>query len=213
MNFLLPKTPGQIQYLDALTGSKPIIIATGPAGTGKTMFACQQASEYLYNSRCSKIILTRPIVSVDEELGFLPGGLEKKMDPWTRPMFDIMSRYFTKNQIKQMTREKILEISPLAYMRGRTFDDAFVIADEMQNSTPNQMKMLLTRIGDDSRMVVTGDLEQCDLREDQPSGLSDLVFKMGCDIYDYIEHVELDSSDIQRSEAVKEVISIYENGN
>jgi len=157
MKIVVPKTPGQIKYVSILNDLKPIIVATGPAGTGKTLFACQKASEDLYNHRCDRIIMTRPIVSVDEELGFLPGSMEKKMDPWTRPMFDIMQRYFTKNQLKQMMRDKIVEISPLAYMRGRTFDRSYIIADEMQNSTVNQMKMLLTRMGDHSRMVVTGD--------------------------------------------------------
>jgi len=211
MKIVVPKTPGQIKYVSILNDLKPIIVATGPAGTGKTLFACQKASEDLYNHRCDRIIMTRPIVSVDEELGFLPGSMEKKMDPWTRPMFDIMQRYFTKNQLKQMMRDKIVEISPLAYMRGRTFDRSYIIADEMQNSTVNQMKMLLTRMGDHSRMVVTGDTEQCDLDDTHMNGLTDLVLRMSDDVYNHIDHVELEVDDIQRSEAVREVLQIYTN--
>ena len=211
MNLLAPKTPGQLRYVEALRNyQKPIVVATGPAGSGKTLFACQEAVERLGHRQVDRVILTRPLVAADEELGYLPGTLERKMDPWTRPMFDILGNYFPQSRIKQLVKDKVIEIAPLAYMRGRTFDDCFVVADEMQNTTPNQMKMLLTRVGEGSKMVVTGDLEQCDLR-DGIGGLSDLFPRMDNNILEYIEHVILESDDIQRHPAVKEVLGLYED--
>lgn len=209
MNKIVPKTAGQIKYVKILKQfQKPLVICTGPAGSGKTLFACQEAVERLTRREVKRVVLTRPIVSVDEELGYLPGTMERKMDPWTRPVFDILSNYYSSSKIKQMIKDKVIEISPLAYMRGRTFDGSFVIADEMQNSTVNQMKMLLTRIGDDSKMVVTGDTEQCDLR-DGVGGLSDLLPRLENTQLKYIEHIILESKDIQRHPAVKEVLDIY----
>ena len=209
MNLLAPKTPGQLRYVEALRNyQKPIVVATGPAGSGKTLFACQEAVERLGHRQVDRVILTRPLVAADEELGYLPGTLERKMDPWTRPMFDILSNYFSQSRIKQLVKDKVIEIAPLAYMRGRTFDDCFVVADEMQNTTPNQMKMLLTRVGEGSKMVVTGDTEQCDLK-DGIGGLSDLLPRMEGDVLEYIEHVVLESEDIQRHPAVKEVLDLY----
>jgi len=209
MNLLVPKTPGQLRYVEALRNyQKPIVVATGPAGSGKTLFACQEAVERLGHRQVDRVILTRPLVAADEELGYLPGTLERKMDPWTRPMFDILGNYFSQSRIKQLVKDKVIEIAPLAYMRGRTFDDCFVVADEMQNTTPNQMKMLLTRIGEGSKMVVTGDAEQCDLK-DGIGGLSDLLPPMEGDVLEYIEHVVLDTEDIQRHPAVKEVLDLY----
>jgi phosphate starvation-inducible PhoH-like protein len=211
MNLLVPKTPGQLRYVEALRNyQKPIVVATGPAGSGKTLFACQEAVERLGRRQVDRVILTRPLVAADEELGYLPGTLERKMDPWTRPMFDILGNYFSNSRIKQLVKDKVIEIAPLAYMRGRTFDDCFVVADEMQNTTPNQMKMLLTRIGEGSKMVVTGDLEQCDLR-DGIGGLSDLFPRMEDGVLEYIEHVILEADDIQRHPAVKEVLGLYED--
>ena len=209
MNLLVPKTPGQLRYVEALRNyQKPIVVATGPAGSGKTLFACQEAVERLGRRQVDRVILTRPLVAADEELGYLPGTLERKMDPWTRPMFDILGNYFSQSRIKQLVKDKVIEIAPLAYMRGRTFDDCFVVADEMQNTTPNQMKMLLTRIGEGSKMVVTGDAEQCDLK-DGIGGLSDLMPRMEGDVLEYIEHIVLESEDIQRHPAVKEVLDLY----
>ena len=210
MNLLVPKTPGQLKYVEALRNyQKPIVVATGPAGSGKTLFACQEAVERLGRRQVDRVILTRPLVAADEELGYLPGTLERKMDPWTRPMFDILGNYFSQSRIKQLVKDKVIEIAPLAYMRGRTFDDCFVVADEMQNTTPNQMKMLLTRVGEGSKMVVTGDVEQCDLK-DGIGGLIDLLPRMEGDVLEYIEHVVLESEDIQRHPAVKEVLGLYE---
>lgn len=209
MKHIAPKSPGQIKYLDVLKNiRKPLVICTGPAGSGKTLFACQEAVERLSRRQVSRVVLTRPIVCVDEELGFLPGTMERKMDPWTRPMFDILSNYYSNSKVKQMVKDRVIEISPLAYMRGRTFDGCFVIADEMQNSTINQMKMLMTRIGDDTKMVVTGDTEQCDLR-DGVGGLSDLLPRLEHKELEYLQHVTLEAEDIQRHPAVKEVLGIY----
>ena len=192
-----------------------IIVAYGPAGTGKTLFACLKAITSLKKGDFNKIILTRPVVAVEEDLGFLPGNIVKKMDPWTRPIFDIFMEHYSKTEIDNMVYNNIIEISPLAYMRGRTFKNAFIIADEMQNSSPNQMMMLTTRIGTNSRMVITGDLNQSD--KSKNNGLSDLISKLRI-YYNFnndtnsgsnIKLVELDVNDIERSDVVKKVIDIY----
>lgn len=204
---MLPKTPLQAKYLKALRSNlKPLIVATGPAGSGKTLFACQTAAEGLSAGKFKKMILTRPIVSVDEELGFLPGNIDEKMDPWTRPMFDILQNYYTKSQITHMVKSKTIEISPLAYMRGRTFENSFIIGDEMQNTTQNQMKMMLTRLGENSKMVITGDADQCDVPE---SGLVDLIHRMSDQELEYLDHIVLGEEDIQRHLAVKEILGLY----
>ena len=200
MNF--PKTPGQCEYLRVIQSPKPIVIATGPAGSGKTMFGCQVAAEKLANKECKRLILTRPIVAADEDMGYLPGEMERKMEPWIRPMMDVFENYLTRSQL-----EKHVCIEPLGFMRGRTFNDSFIIADEMQNSTPNQMKMLLTRLGDNSKMIVMGDLKQSDLGP--RNGLADLVKRIkGLDL-EYIEHVIMDDEDILRHPAVAEILKLY----
>lgn len=210
---MTPRTPNQARYVKSLQNvSRPIVIATGPPGTGKTMLPCQVAAEKFKSGDVRKIVLTRPIVCAGEDLGYLPGSIENKMDPWTRPMFDILENYFARSRIKQMVDNRTIEISPLAYMRGRTFNNCFIIADEMQNSTQQQMKMVLTRLGEDSQMAVTGDTEQCDLPEPALSGLSDLVFRL--DGYkeqlEYIERIILTDEDIQRHPAVREITGVYE---
>lgn len=204
---ILPKTVVQARYLKALRSNlKPLVVATGPAGSGKTLFACQTAAEGLAAGRFKKMILTRPIVSVDEELGFLPGNIDEKMDPWTRPMFDILERYYSRSQIAHMVKSKTIEISPLAYMRGRTFENSFIIGDEMQNTTQNQMKMMLTRLGENSKMVITGDADQCDVPE---SGLVDLIHRMSDRELEYLDHIVLGEEDIQRHPAVREILGMY----
>lgn len=212
-----PRTDNQKKYLEYLNhDNTPIVLGVGPAGCGKTMFACLQAIQELKAGNVNKIILTRPIVPVEEEeLGFLPGNLVKKMDPWTRPIFDIFSEFYQQHDIENMIHCGILEISPLAYMRGRTFKRSFIIADEMQNSTPNQMLMLTTRIGDHSKLVITGDLKQSDRTLN--NGLLDIIEKLK--IYKNtskkskkdanVELIELDSSDIQRSPIVSQILEIY----
>ena len=199
MNF--PKTPGQCKYMLALRSQKPIIIGTGPAGSGKTMLACQIAIENIHKYSRSRVILTRPIVAADEDIGYLPGDLFQKMEPWTKPMYDIFEKYLTHNQM-----DRSIVIEPLGYMRGRTFDDTIIIADEMQNSTPNQMKMLLTRVGEGTRLIVTGDMEQSDLGPE--NGLTDLIYKMQCVDLEYMKHIEMEDDDIVRHPAVNEVLKV-----
>ena len=199
MNF--PKTPGQCRYMLALRSNKPIVIGTGPAGSGKTMLACQIAVELISKYPRSGVVLTRPIVPADEDMGYLPGDMESKMAPWTKPMYDIFEKGLTHNQM-----DRCICIEPLGYMRGRTFDHTLIIADEMQNSTPNQMKMLLTRVGEGTKLVVTGDLEQSDLGPE--NGLADLIYKMQCVDLEYMKHVEMEDDDIVRHPAVNEVLKV-----
>ena len=172
-----PKSPNQELYYKYLNDPDiPIVFGIGPAGCGKTLLACVTAIEELRRGNIQKIVLTRPIVPVEEEeLGFLPGNLIHKMDPWTRPIFDIFLEFYQQRDLDSMLQTGVIEISPLAYMRGRTFKRAFIIADEMQNSTPNQMLMLTTRIGDSTKMAITGDLKQSDRCD--ANGLLDFMNK------------------------------------
>ena len=216
-----PRSDNQKQYVSYLNNdSVPIVFGIGPAGCGKTLFACVRAIEGLRRGDFQKIVLTRPIVPVEEEeLGFLPGTLVKKMDPWTRPLMDIFLEYYPQHEIDFMLASGVIEISPLAYMRGRTFKRCFIIADEMQNSSPGQMLMLTTRIGDGSKMVITGDLKQTDRSQD--NGLLDIMHK----IKDYrvrkaleagelgIEMVEMKYSDIERSPIVSKILEIFNDKN
>ena len=205
-----PKTINQNDYVDYLNdNTNKIIVSTGPAGTGKTLFACQKAITQMKNQEIDKIIITRPVVTVEEDIGFLPGNIIKKMDPWTKPIFDIFLEYYSKVDLDFMLNNGKIEICPLAFMRGRTFKHAFIIADEMQNSSPNQMKMLTTRLGINSRMVITGDLQQTDISKE--NGLNDFVSKVEkYNNTEIIKIVNLGNEDIERSEIVKKVIEIYE---
>lgn len=205
---ILPRNRNQEQYvLTLLDPKKDIVFGVGPAGTGKTLLAVQVAVKLFKEGAVDKIIVTRPAVSVDEDLGFLPGTLEEKMAPWTRPIFDVLREYFHAKEIEGMIEEGIIEIAPLAYMRGRTFKDAFILADEMQNATPNQMKMLLTRLGEGSMMAVTGDLNQADRRED--NGLIDFTRLLKNSESKHLDVVQFERGDIERHEAVKEVLEVY----
>jgi len=205
---LLPRNRNQENYLKKLQDDvKNIVFALGPAGTGKTMLAVQVGIKLMQEGKFDKIIVTRPAVSVDEDLGFLPGTLNEKMAPWTRPIFDVLGEYYPQKDIENMLYEGVIEISPLAYMRGRTFKNSWIIADEMQNATPNQMKMLLTRLGEGSKMVVTGDLNQADRLRD--NGLIDFVTKLKGKHLEHLEEVQFDHKDIERHDAVKEVLEIY----
>ena len=209
-NIYLPKTLNQQTYVDHMKNHNvSVVFGVGPAGSGKTLFACSSAIQELKQGYVDRIIITRPIVSVDEELGFLPGSVEQKMNPWTRPIFDIFSEFVSLSEIKNMVEQGVIEISPLAFMRGRTFKRSFIIADEMQNSSPNQMKMLLTRIGDESRMVITGDLNQSDRTND--NGLYDFINRLQmAESMDSIQYVELNDHDIQRSAVVSSILKIYD---
>ena len=221
----LPKTANQKIYCNCLSDvNASIVLGVGPAGTGKTLFACTSAIQMLQRGDIHKIVLTRPVVAVEEELGFLPGNMVMKMDPWTRPIFDIFLEFYAQKDIDAMVQAGTIEISPLAYMRGRTFKRAFIIADEMQNSSPNQMLMLITRIGDGSKMVITGDLKQSDRMTE--NGLQDLIRKIYCRSHlsvnssldkaggavslGGIRAVKFISDDIERSPIVKQVLALYE---
>jgi phosphate starvation-inducible PhoH-like protein len=174
------------------------------------MLAVQMAIKLYKEGVITKIVVTRPAVSVDEQHGFLPGTLNQKMEPWTRPIFDVIEEYYHPREVAEMLEDGVIEISPLAYMRGRTFKNAFIVADEMQNATPSQMKMLLTRLGENSRMVVTGDLNQAD--RPRENGLLEF-----CDLYgegvDYrmIAMAKFDAKDVERHPVVKEILRIYKD--
>jgi len=218
-----PKSPNQELYYKYLNDPGiPIVFGIGPAGCGKTLLACVTAIEELRRGNIQKIILTRPIVPVEEEeLGFLPGNLIHKMDPWTRPIFDIFLEFYQQRDLDSMLQTGVIEISPLAYMRGRTFKRSFIIADEMQNSSPNQMLMMTTRIGENSRMIITGDLKQSDRGEN--NGLADFMKKWKKYVHVHknetsyvnitmpsIRMVEMEAQDIQRSPIVVKLLDIYE---
>jgi phosphate starvation-inducible protein PhoH len=220
--FYKPKSTNQEFYNKCLNDDlSKIVFSVGPAGTGKTLLACNAAIRDLKRGKFQKIIITRPVVPVEEDIGFLPGNLVKKMDPWTRPIFDIFLEFYSQKDIDSMMQSNTIEISPLAYMRGRTFKNAFIIADEMQNSSPNQMLMLTTRIGTGSKMVITGDLNQTD--RGLTSGLSDFMKKYKAyqriisqneskNLTNYksgIEIVELDASDIAREPIISTILDIY----
>lgn len=205
---ILPRNRNQESYvLSLLDEQKDIVFGIGPAGTGKTLLAVQVAVKAFREGSVDKIIITRPAVSVDEDLGALPGTLEQKMAPWVRPVFDTLREYFHTREIEGMIEEGVIEISPLSYMRGRTFKKAYIIADEMQNATPSQMKMLLTRLGEDSKMAVTGDLHQADRLKD--NGLVDFLRHLEDKSPSRINIVRFEKGDVERHEAVKEVLDVY----
>ena len=206
---IIPRSLSQESYLELLKNPrKYIVFAIGPAGTGKTLLGVQMAIKALQEKSVEKIVITRPAVSVDEEHGFLPGDLNEKMAPWTRPIFDVFEEYYTTQEIAKMMDDGRLEISPLAYMRGRTFKNSFIIADEMQNATPSQMKMLLTRLGENSKMAVTGDLQQAD--RPTANGLVDFIqLYKATNTHRAVGLVEFDVKDIERHDAVKEILKLY----
>jgi phosphate starvation-inducible PhoH-like protein len=209
----LPKSENQQKYVDALNRrSISLIFSVGPAGTGKTLFACMYAIQELKKKNIDKIVLTRPVVTVDEDIGFLPGDINNKMDPWTRPIFDIFLEVFPQRELDMMVQNGVIEICPLAFMRGRTFKRAFILSDEMQNSSPNQMMMIATRIGEGSKMVITGDLNQSDRAGE--NGLKHFLGKIGDferrggDL-DGLAVCFLENRDVERSPIVAKVLSIW----
>ncbi|MEW6974230.1 PhoH family protein [Trueperella pyogenes] len=201
-----PKTLGQKAYIDAIDDNT-IVFGIGPAGTGKTYLAMAKAVVALQQKRVSRIILTRPVVEAGESLGYLPGSLNDKIDPYMRPLYDALYDMIDPDAILKLLAAGTIEVAPLAYMRGRTLNDAFVILDEAQNTTPEQMKMFLTRLGFNSKMVVTGDLTQVDLPTKQTSGLG-LVRSILRDV-DKIAFVELGSADVVRHRLVADIIDAY----
>lgn len=195
---------------DLSDGLDRIVVGVGPAGCGKTLFACQAAVQALVTGSVDRIVMTRPLVSVDEDLGFLPGTMENKMGPWVRPIFDILNGFYNGGEIRRMMEDGVLEISPLAYMRGRTFKRSFLVADEMQNSTPNQMLMLLTRMGQGSRLAITGDLQQSDL-VGVKNGLADFYGRLKGKNLERIHLVDFKSEDVKRGPLLESVLSLYDD--
>ena len=207
--FTKPINANQTHYVDTLKHrTKKIVVVSGPAGTGKTLFATEYGLKHFLMGDYERLIFTRPSVSVDEDLGYLPGCLEDKMAPWVRPIYDILYRFIPPSEVQQMVDNKLIEISPLGFMRGRTFKNSWIVADEMQNSTVSQMKMLLTRLGECSRLVVTGDLEQHD-RIGEVNGLEDFLNKFRGRRSSSISSFEFSKDDIQREPVVREVLDIY----
>lgn len=206
---LIPKNLAQETYVHHLNDPRAhVVFAVGPAGTGKTYLAVLKAIQDLKNDKIRKVVLTRPAVSVEEQHGFLPGDINAKMDPWCRPLLDIFEDYFSVKDIRGMMEENIIEIAPLAYIRGRTFKDAFVIFDEAQNSTISQTKAALTRLGEGSRMVVTGDLDQHDRGYDV-NGLGDFIARTEGQKLEHLRVVRFQRRDVERSAVVQEVLRLY----
>ena len=207
---IVPRTRNQERLVLALqSGDQDIVVTAGPAGTGKTYLAMLAAVRAFREGEVDRIVLTRPAVGVeDEKHGFLPGDLNQKMDPWVRPLTDILREYYRPADIAAMITEQTIEISPLAFMRGRTFKGSFIIADEMQNATPNQVKMLMTRIGTGSKIVITGDVEQAD-RNRGNNGLLDLCQRLEEGGVTGIAVCHLDNRDIQRHRIIDHVLELY----
>ncbi|THJ67096.1 PhoH family protein [Arthrobacter echini] len=201
-----PKTQNQGTYVDAIDRNT-IVFGIGPAGTGKTYLAMAKAVQALQHKEVNRIILTRPAVEAGERLGFLPGTLSDKIDPYLRPLYDALHDMMDPDTIPRLMAAGTIEVAPLAYMRGRTLNDAFIILDEAQNTTPEQMKMFLTRLGFGSKMVVTGDVTQVDLPSGSSSGLR--IVREILDGIDDVHFSELDSSDVVRHRLVGDIVSAY----
>lgn len=202
-----PKTVGQKKYVDAIT-KNTIVLGVGPAGTGKTYLAVALAVKAFRAHEVQKIILTRPAVEAGEKLGFLPGDLQDKVDPYLRPLYDALFDMFGAETFARHMEKNIIEVAPLAYMRGRTLDDAFIILDEAQNTTSEQIKMFLTRLGANSRMVITGDITQIDLPEKRKSGLVEAMKVLRH--IDGIATVRFSDKDVVRHKIVQDIIKAYE---
>lgn len=203
-----PKTLGQKEYVDAIKNNM-IVFGLGPAGTGKTYLAMAMAITAFKNEEVSRIILTRPAIEAGEKLGFLPGDLQSKVDPYLRPLYDALYQIMGADAFLRNMEKGLIEVAPLAYMRGRTLDNAYIILDEAQNTTPAQMKMFLTRIGFGSKVVITGDRTQKDLAPDAVSGL-DVAVKVLSDLED-ISFINLTSKDVVRHPLVQRIVKAYED--
>lgn len=202
-----PKTLGQKKYIDNIR-NKMIVFGVGPAGTGKTYLAMAMAINAFKNDEVNKIILTRPAIEAGEKLGFLPGDLQSKVDPYLRPLYDALHQIMGAESYLRNAEKGLIEVAPLAYMRGRTLDNAYIILDEAQNTTPAQMKMFLTRIGFGSKVIVTGDLTQKDLSYDTKSGLEDAIKVLGK--IDEIGFSYLTSQDVVRHPLVQKIVKAYD---
>jgi phosphate starvation-inducible protein PhoH and related proteins len=207
---IVPKSLGQGTYLQAIR-DHDIVIGIGPAGTGKTYLAVTAAVDALFRKRVRRIVLARPAVEAGENLGFLPGDLQEKVDPYLRPLYDALEDMMPSDRVQRALEDRTIEIAPLAYMRGRTLSDAFVILDEAQNATTAQMKMFLTRLGLNSKVVITGDKTQIDLPREEDSGLLE-VERILTGI-DGIQFIYLDGSDVIRHRLVKDIIRAYARAN
>lgn len=205
---IVPKTLGQKLYLQSIL-KHPVVFGIGPAGTGKTYLAIAAAIRALLNNEVQKIILTRPAVEAGEALGFLPGDLREKILPYLRPLYDALNDMLSSEDIERLTEKGVIEIAPLAYMRGRTLSNAFIILDEAQNTTPEQMMMFLTRLGEESRMVVTGDVTQVDLPRSKQSGLIEVRRILGH--VDGIDFHTFTGADVVRHPLVQKIIEAYDN--
>ena len=207
---IVPRSRNQERLVLALQSvDQHIVVTAGPAGTGKTYLAMLAAVKAFRAGEVDRIVLTRPAVGVDDEKhGFLPGDLNQKMDPWIRPLTDILREYYRQPDIQAMIEEQKIEIAPLAFMRGRTFKNAYIVADEMQNATPAQCKMLMTRIGENSKIVITGDVEQAD-RTRANNGLADLSRRLKEGGVKGIAVCDLDNRDIQRHKIIDSVLNLY----
>jgi phosphate starvation-inducible PhoH-like protein len=207
---LVPRSVNQESLVLALQDkAQHIVVTVGPAGTGKTYLAMLAAIKALKEGQCDRLVMTRPAVGVEgEQHGFLPGNIIAKMEPWTRPLLDVMREYYRSQDILAMLEDQVVEIAPLAYMRGRTFKNSWIIADEMQNATPAQAKMLMTRIGSNSKIVVTGDVEQADRHSGQ-NGLLDLVQRLQATPVNGIAVCAMTGKDIQRHSIIGSVLKLY----
>ena len=208
---LLPKTINQEKYILALLNEETdIVVVSGPAGTGKTYLEMLAAIKALRSGECQKLVLTRPAITVDDEKhGFLPGDLTAKMEPWTKPLLDVLQEHYSVKEVMYMIEEQILEIAPLAFMRGRTFKNSYIILDEAQNASPNQLKMIMTRIGENSKIIIGGDIEQTDRRTSQ-NGLLDLTEKLNKNPISGIASCTFDMRDVQRHKLIGPILGLYD---
>ncbi|NBT86370.1 MAG: PhoH family protein [Alphaproteobacteria bacterium] len=210
-----PKNSKQEKLDIFLKQNFPIVVAEGPAGTGKTLLSTQHSIQLLHENKIKKIVMTRPTVFTGSDIGFLPGTLEDKMQPWMMPMLDVFQEFYTKDKLRKLLSEGIVEIVPLGFMRGRSFRNCAIVADEMQNSSTEQMKMLLTRVGENSKLVITGDLKQTDLIG-QTNGLEDLLDRLQLKyisphemIKDGFGIVRLDGQCIERHPVIVKILDLY----
>ena len=204
---IVPRSYNQRRYLEQIIGSD-MVFGIGPAGTGKTYLAVAQAVSYLHTKAVARIILARPAVEAGEKLGFLPGDLQQKVDPYLRPLYDALYDMMDFEKVERLIARHVIEVAPIAFMRGRTLSDAFVIIDEAQNTTPEQMKMFLTRIGFGSKVVITGDITQVDLPQGRTSGLVDAIHVLNG--VEGIGFSYFDQRDVVRHKLVQSVIKAYE---